>query len=209
RSDAEADVGEAANGSQPDLGALEAALEAEIAAELSAEELPHLGTFPKLFAHREALWRHLTTHWLRLVRPPRRGCGRGESRGRRSKVRSRWPLDPTWGVIQRDFGRLAEAPPLDAAGRELARAFRYAGRQRLLRRMALGVIKALEVADASVASASLATVEGLLADERALRRFLGPVARMEAERLERRKQAVALASGGVVPLWVEHGMGTA
>jgi len=48
------------------------------------------------------------------------------------------------------------------------RAFQYAGRQRLLCRMALGVVKALEVADASVASASLAAVEGLLADEQAL-----------------------------------------
>ena len=68
-------------------------LEAQIAAELSAEDVPHLATFPKMFEHREALFQHLTSHWLRLTIP---GSG---------TVPSRWPTDPTWEVLRRDFGR--------------------------------------------------------------------------------------------------------
>ncbi len=156
-------------------------LDAQIEAELSAEEVPHLATFPKLFTHRDALFQHLTTHWLRLTTP-----GRGT-------VRSRWATDPTWEALQRDFSRLAAAPPLESAGRELVRAHRYEGRQRLLRRMALGVIKALEVQDASVASASL-------------RQLAEVVATKEALRLERRK-AKSVKCEGTVPPWVETGMG--
>jgi hypothetical protein len=156
-------------------------IDAQIEAELSAEEVPHLATFPKLFAHREALFQHLTAHWLRLTTP-----GKG-------KVRSRWPTDPTWEALRRDFRRLAGVPPLDAEGLELVRAHRYEGRQRLLRRMALGVIKALEVQDASVASASL-------------RQLAEVIAVKEAERLDMRK-AASLGREGVVPPWIETGMG--
>jgi hypothetical protein len=156
-------------------------LEAQIEAELSAEEVPHLATFPKLFAHREALFQHLTTHWLRLTTH-----GRGS-------VCSRRPTDPTWEVLGQDFGRLAGALPLDERARELVRAFRYEGRQRLLRRMVLGVIKALEVQDASVASASLRQLAELTAQK-------------EARRLQARKEAV-LKHEGTVPPWVEVGMG--
>ena len=152
-----------------------------MAAELSAEELPHLATFPKLFAHADAFFQHLTAHWLRLTTP-----GRG-------KVRSRWPTDPTWEALRRDFARLADAPPLDEEGRELVRAHRYEGRQRLLRRMTLGVVKALEVQDASVASASLRQLGELVATK-------------EEKRLEARK-AAALEREGAVPPWVEAGMG--
>lgn len=159
-------------------------LEAHIEAELSAEELPHLATFPKLFAHREAFFQHLTAHWLRLTQP-----GNG-------KVPSRWPTDPTWETLRREFGRLAGVPPLDEQGRELVRAHRYEGRQRLLRRMALGVVKALEVQDASVASASL----------RQLATLADLIATREAERLKSRKAAVAEREG-MVPPWVEEGMG--
>jgi hypothetical protein len=156
-------------------------LDAQIEAELSAEEVPHLGTFPKLFLHRDALFEHLTAHWLRLTTPAR------------GTVRSRWPTDPTWETLRRDFGRLAGVPPLNAKGQELVRAHHYEGRQRLLRRMALGVVKALEVQDASVASASLRALAEL-------------VARKEAERLEVRR-AIARARDGTVPPWVETGMG--
>jgi hypothetical protein len=61
--------------------------DADIEAELSAEELPHVGTLPKLFAHLDAIFLHLSYHWLRLVVPS------GGS------VRSRWPLDPTWALL--------------------------------------------------------------------------------------------------------------
>jgi hypothetical protein len=156
-------------------------LDLAIAAELSAEELPRLATFPKLFAHADALFQHLTAHWLRLTTP-----GKG-------KVASRWPTDPTWEALRRDFGRLAGASPLDADALEMVRARRYEGRQRLLRRMALGVVKALEVQDASVASASLRQLAEL-------------VGAKEAKRLEARKSA-ALEHEGTVPPWVEVGMG--
>ncbi len=62
--------------------------------------------------------------------------------------------------------------------------------------MTLGVVKALEVQDASVASASLAQLAQLA--ER--------VATHEAERLEARKLAAA-TSDGAIPPWVESGMG--
>ncbi|MGO8949736.1 MAG: hypothetical protein ACLQUY_19200 [Ktedonobacterales bacterium] len=157
-------------------------LEAQIEAELSAEEVPHLATFPKLFEHHEALFQQLTTHWLRLTTP---GSG---------TVPSRWPTDPTWEALRRDFGRLASAPPLDENARELVRTHRYEGRQRLLRRMALGVIKALEVQDTSVASASLRQLAELVTTK-------------EAHRLQARKEAI-LKREGTVPSWVEAGMGT-
>ncbi len=154
-----------------------------MAAELSAEALPHLATFPKLFAHADAFFQHLTAHWLRLTTP-----GRG-------KVRSRWQTDPTWEALRHDFARLADAPPLNAEGRDLVRAHRYEGRQRLLRRMSLGVVKALEVQDASVASAPLRQLGELIATK-------------EAKRLEARKADV-LERDGTVPPWVEGGMDSA
>jgi hypothetical protein len=159
-------------------------LDAQIESELSAEDVPHLATFPKLFAHRAQLFDHLMTHWLRLTQP---------STG---QVRSRWPTDPTWEALRQDFGRLADASPLDEDARALVRSKRYEGRRRLLRRMTLGVVKALEVQDASVASASLAQ----------LAQLAHLVASHEAERLEARKLAAATLDDVVSP-WVESGMG--
>jgi hypothetical protein len=156
-------------------------LEAQVEAELSAEDVPYLATFPKLFEHREAVFQHLTSHWLRLTTP---GSG---------TVPSRWPSDPTWEALRRNFGRLASAPPLAEQAHELVRSHRYAGRQRLLRRLALGVIKALEVQDTSVASASLRQLAELVATK-------------EACRLQARKETVLLREG-TVPPWVEAGMG--
>jgi len=121
--------------------------EADIEAELSAEELPHVGTLPKLFAHLDAIFQHLTYHWLRLVQP---------SRGR---VRSRWPLDPTWQALRREFAATAAAPRLDELSLAVVRGARYSGRNRLLNRMAAGLLASLEREDASVASASLARLQ--------------------------------------------------
>jgi len=161
-------------------------LELAIAAELSAEELPRRATFHKLFTHADALFQHLTAHWLRFTT-----LGRG-------KVASRWPTDPRWEALRRSFGRLAWALPLDGEARELVRAFRYEGRRRLLGRMTLGMVKALDVQDASVASASLA----------ALCHLAEVVAMQEAAQLARRKAAV-LEREGVIPRWIEAGMGAA
>ncbi len=82
-------------------------LDAQIESELSAEEVPHLATFPKLFAHYGQLFEHLTAYWLRLTTP-----GTGE-------VRSRWPTDPTWETLRSNFARLADLPPLDDGARAL------------------------------------------------------------------------------------------
>ncbi len=50
---------------EPDAGDDADAIEAELA----AEDLPHIGTLPRLFTHLDALWKYLTTHTLRLVEP--------------------------------------------------------------------------------------------------------------------------------------------
>jgi hypothetical protein len=117
--------------------------EAIIDSELAAEELPHIGTLPRFFRHQGVLWRHLTTHWLRLV----------EDDG--SANRSRWPMHPTWATLAADYERFAESGPLDEKSYELVRGARYTGKSRILRRMLLGVVGSLEVEDAAPASAGL------------------------------------------------------
>ena len=103
--------------------------DADIEAELSAEELPHVGTLPKLFAHLDAIFQHLSYHWLRLVTPSA------------TQVRARWPLDPTWALLRNEFGRLAAAPPLPPDALAVVRGARYRGRARLLRKMANGLLE--------------------------------------------------------------------
>jgi hypothetical protein len=159
-------------------------IDAEIEAELSAEDVPHIGTFPKLFAYSGQLFDHLMTHWLRLTTP------------RKGQAPARWPMDPTWQTLRANFAWLAEATPLDDTGRALVRAKRYEGRRRLLRRLMLGFLKALEERDASVASASLAQFQ----------RLADRIASHEAQRLEVRKQT-ALDATGEIPAWVDAGMG--
>jgi hypothetical protein len=48
--------------SEPDTADDDAAIEAE----LSAEELQHIGTLPRFFAHQHQLWHHLTTHSMAM-----------------------------------------------------------------------------------------------------------------------------------------------
>jgi hypothetical protein len=146
--------------------------EADIEAELSAEELPHVGTLPKLFAHLDAIFQHLSYHWLRLVTPSA------------TQVRARWPLDPTWALLRNEFGRLSSAPPLSADALAVVRGARYRGRARLLRKMVNGLLNSLEVEDTSVASASLTAIQLQAAKwEEAMRRR----AEREAERLNIRR----------------------
>jgi hypothetical protein len=159
-------------------------LDAQLEEELSAEDLLHIGTFPKLFTHSASLFDYLMTRWLRLTTP---------SKG---QAPARWPMDPTWETLRLNFARLAEAAPLDDAARALVRAKRYEGRRRLLRRLMLGFLKALEERDASVASASLAQFHKL-ADR---------IAHHEAQRLEVRQQS-ALNATGEIPDEVATGMG--
>jgi len=157
---------------------------AEIEAESAAEELQHIGTLPRFFARMEELFLHLTRHWLRLVE---------ESE---DANRSRWPMHSTWQQLRDAFGQLAGVPPLDDEKRRLVRGARYRGRMRLLRRMEAGVIRSLEVEDASPTSAALLM----------LQRWIERIAEKEIDRITakcRRYQE----QGKPIPAWVRAGMG--
>jgi len=156
--------------------------EATIEAELAAEDLPHLGTLPRFLRYQDALWRYLTTHWLRLV----------EDDG--TSNRSHWPMQATWALLRGDFRRVAEVEPLSPDAEQVVRGARYSGKSRILRRMLLGVVNSLEVEDAAPAAAALAE------------RWSGQVAAREAERAAARR-ARYLEQYGSVPPWVERGMG--
>jgi hypothetical protein len=146
--------------------------DANIEAELSAEDLPNVGTLPKLFAHLDAIFQHLSYHWLRLVMPSD------------TQVRARWPLDPTWVLLRKEFRCLADAPPVSAESLAVVRGAQYRGRARLLRKMANGLLNSLEVEDTSIASASLTAIQLQVAEwEEAMRRR----AEKEAERLKSRR----------------------
>jgi hypothetical protein len=157
--------------------------EAEIGAELAAEELQHIGTLPRFFARMNELMLFLTQHWLRLV----------EDNG--SANRSRWPTHPTWLELREQFTAVVQAQPLDDDQRRLVRGSRYSGKNRILRRLALGVVKSLEVEDASPTSAALLT----------LQRWMEKVVEKEVERITakcRRYQE----QGKPIPTWVRAGM---
>jgi hypothetical protein len=158
--------------------------EAEIEAELAAEDLQHIGTLPRFFARMNELVLYLTQHWLRLV----------EDTG--SANRSRWPTHPTWLALREQFAAVAQAQPLDEDQRRLVRGSRYSGKNRLLRRMALGVVKSLEVEDASPTSAALLT----------LQRWMEKVVEKEVARITAKCQRYEERQG-YVPRWVERGMG--
>jgi hypothetical protein len=158
--------------------------DAVIEAELAAEDLPHIGTLPRFFAHEAALWRYLTTHTLRLVQPSDQAN------------RSRWPVDPTWAQLREAYAELAQAAPLGDESRQLVRSARYEGKRRLLRRMLLGVVNSLEVEDAAPLPAVLASLSA----------WVDKVARLEAERADARRTRYA-EKYGYVPRWVERGMG--
>src|SRR6185369_10504005 len=84
-----------------------------IDAELAAEDLPHIGTLPRLFTHMDALWKYLTTYTLRLVEPSE------------AANRSRWPVHPTWAHLRNTFAEEANGEPLDEDQRELVRGMRF------------------------------------------------------------------------------------
>jgi hypothetical protein len=158
--------------------------EAEIEAELIAEDLQHIGTLPRFFARMNELFLYLTQHWLRLVED------------NSSANRSRWPLHPTWAALRERFALSIGTPPPDEDLRRLVRGARYSGKSRILRRLALGVVKSLEVADASSTSAALLTLHA----------WVGKVAEAEAQRAAARC-AHHLERFGHIPRWVQRGMG--
>ncbi len=158
--------------------------EAEIESELAAEELQHIGTLPRFFARMHELFLYLTQHWLRLV---------GDNG---SANRSRWPMHPTWLALREQFALFTTTPPPDEDTRRLVRGARYSGKGRILRRLALGVVKSLEVEDASPTSAALL----------ALQRWVEKVAEGEERRLAARCASHQVRLG-YVPRWVLRGMG--
>jgi hypothetical protein len=127
---------------------------------------------------------YLTQHWLRLV----------DNNG--SANRSRWPTHPTWITLREQFDAAARAQPLDEDQRRLVRGSRYSGKNRILRRMAMGVVKSLEVEDASPTSAALMT----------LQRWMEKVVEKEVARITAKCQRYQERQGHV-PRWVERGMG--
>ncbi len=155
----------------------------EVEAEMSAEELQHIGTLPRFFARMEELFLHLRRHWLRLVE---------ESA---DANRSRWPMHPTWEQLREAFGHLSGVAPLDDEKRTLVRGARYRGRMRLLRRMEAGVIRSLEVEDASPTSTALMT----------LQRWMERIAEKEVERITAKCHRYQ-GQGKPVPNWVRAGM---
>jgi hypothetical protein len=157
--------------------------EAAIEAELAAEDLQHIGTLPRFFARMHELFGYLTAHWLRLV------VDTGATN------RSRWPLHPTWAQLREQFAHVAALHALDDDQRRLVRGARYRGKSRILRRLALGVVKSLEVEDASPVSAALLT----------LQRWVEQVAEREAERLAARCASYQQRVGHV-PKWILAGM---
>jgi hypothetical protein len=131
------------------------------------------------------LFLYLTQHWLRLV----------EDTG--AANRSRLPMHSTWAQLRAQFaGAGMTPPPLDEDKLHLVRGGRYSGKSRILRRLALGVVKSLEVEDASPTSAALLT----------LRRWVERVAEREADRLAARCASYQQRHGSVPP-WVRQGMG--
>jgi hypothetical protein len=101
----------------------------------------------------------------------------------------------TWQQLRAAFGTLAGIPPLDNEKRRLVRGARYRGRMRLLRRMEAGVIRSLEVEDASPTSTALMT----------LQRWMERIAEKEVERITAKCQRYQ-EKGKAVPSWVRAGM---
>ena len=123
-----------------------------IEAELEAEDLPSIGTVRKALHWAGQVWLYLTKRWLRLVEP------------HNDTNRGRWPMHPTWRVLREGFAQALVRAPLPDAQLALVRVERHTGYQRLLDRMAVGVLSALDLADTdpgAVAGAWLASMHRL------------------------------------------------
>src|SRR5262249_37902164 len=146
--------------------------DAVVDAELEAEDLPRLHSVRKTLHWAGHLFQYLAKRWLRLVVPtddPNRG---------------RWPEHPTWAALRTDFPKMAlrGAPDLPKAGLELVRAARYSGYQRLLDRMAVGLLTTEQAMDTDP-GAALATYLAYL------HRLAGRIRRQQQLRIRRWEQA--------------------
>jgi hypothetical protein len=105
-------------------------------------------------------------------------------------------MHPTWVQLRTHFAELVRSIPLAEDARQLVRGSRYSGRSRILRRLALGVVKSLEVEDASPSAAALLM----------LQRWVERVADAESQRAASRCRYYQERFGHV-PRWVLRGMG--
>jgi hypothetical protein len=95
--------------------------------ELEGEDLPRLTTIRKALHWLPRQWAYLTKHWLRVVEL-------GQDRNR-----ARWPVHPTWQVIQQGFMSVTGCT-VPEEGAQLVRAERHAGKRQLLARMEAGLL---------------------------------------------------------------------
>lgn len=116
----------------------------EIDAELEGEDLPRISSVRKALHWAGPLWSYLTKWWLRLTVPtgdPNRG---------------RWPEHLTWRELREGFAAVAlRGAPLPDERLTLVRAKRHTGYRRLLDRMAVGVLTALEAMDTDPGAAAV------------------------------------------------------
>jgi hypothetical protein len=144
-----------------------------IEAELDAEDLPHIHSVRKAFHWAGRIFAYLTKRWLRLTIPtgdPNRG---------------RWPEHPTWAALRAGFERAMQGAPLAPDKVDLVRAKRHTGYQRLLNRMAVGVLSALETEDTDP-GAALVSYTAFLA------RLATSIREQQERRRRRGKRAIAL-----------------
>lgn len=137
-----------------------------IEAELAAEDLPHIHSVKKALHWSGHLWQYLTRHWLRLTLP------------NDTTNRGRWPEHPTWTTLRTGFAphAMAGAPLPDDKG-ELIRSTRYRGYERLLNRMAVGVLTTETLMDTDPGAA-------LVSYTKYLYRIVGHIRRKQKERVK-------------------------
>ena len=71
-------------------------------AEMEGEDLPAIGTLKRALCWSPALWKYLTTRWLRLVEPTE------------DTNRARWVVHPIWKQIQESFTQPTSTPLSEA-----------------------------------------------------------------------------------------------
>jgi hypothetical protein len=106
-----------------------------------------IGTLPRFLLRMEELFLHLTRLWLRL--------------GEKSEDanRARWLMHPTWSQLRKAFWSSCWCSTFGRRETQTRPWRVLSGRMRLLRRMEAGVIRSLEVEDASPPSTTLRTLQ--------------------------------------------------
>jgi hypothetical protein len=145
----------------------------EIEAELDAEDLPYIHSVRKALHWAGQLWHYLTHRWLRLTVPTE------------TVNRGRWPEHPTWVALRTGFAPHAMAgAPLPPERQELIRSTRYRGYERLLNRMAVGVLTTETQMDTDPGAA-------LVAYTKYLYRIVGHIRRKQKARLKAWERKIA------------------